>query len=238
MQNKNELVKEYIKSNIRKQIYQVNQLIESESMLCEKLHVSRMTVRKALDELVLEGVIFKEKGRGSFIAGKPKYANFQCGVGFSQEAKRRGFTPSSKHVSLRLVHADVSVAASLSLSVGDLVWNVCRVRCIDDHPVIYVCEYYNYTQCSDLTLSIAQESIYQFLKKKDIVFAYVDQKIEAIPCPKTIADALEVQELQPVILMSLTAYMKNGIPFNCGYEYYNTKHLPLIQSVYNKELYR
>ena len=33
MQNKNELVKEYIKSNIRKQIYQVNQLIESESML-------------------------------------------------------------------------------------------------------------------------------------------------------------------------------------------------------------
>lgn len=237
MQNKNELVKQYIKDNIDKQMYQVNQLIESEAMLCEKLHVSRMTVRKALDELVLEGVIFKEKGRGSFVAGKPKYADFRCGVGFTQEAIRRGFTPSSKHVSLNLVTADENIANSLMISVGDLVWNVCRVRCIDEQPVIYVCEYYNYAHCSDLTLSIAEHSIYQFLKEKGIVFAFVDQKIEAVGCPKEIADALELQIDHPVILMSLTAYMKNGIPFNCGFEYYDTKHLPLMQSVYNKELY-
>ena len=51
-----------------------------------------------------------------------------------------------------------------------------------------------------------------------------------------IAEALETAPGAPVILMTLTVYMKNGIPFNFGYEYYRTDKFTLVQSVYNREL--
>lgn len=237
MQNKNDLVKQYIQDKIHKKIYSAGQMIESEAELCDKLKISRMTVRKALDELVAEGIVFKEKGRGTFVARKPKYAEFQCGIGFSAEAQRRGMKPSTKDATLELIKADEVIARKLNIAIGDEVWKVTRVRCTDDVPVIYVCEYYIYHQCEDLTIDIVRQSIYHYLEEKGIFYAFVDQKMEAVPCPDVIATSLEVEPGHPVILMSLVVYMKNGVPFNCGYEYYRTDKFTLVQSVYNKELY-
>lgn len=237
MENKNSIVKQYIIDRIEKKVYTAGQMIESEIELSHKLNISRMTVRKALDDLVNEGIIYKEKGRGTFVAQQSKYAKFQCGIGFTQEALRRGYQPSTKQASLHLIHANSTIANQLNIQVNDLVWEVIRVRCIDDLPVVYVCEYYIHAQCEDLTIEIINQSIYKHLKEKGIVYAYVDQMIEAVSCPKDIATALGIKQHHPVILMSLIAYMKNGVPFNCGFEYYRSDQYTLLQSVYNKDLY-
>lgn len=234
---KNELVKSYILDKIHKKIYSPGQMIESEVQLCEKLQVSRMTIRKALDELAADGIIFKEKGRGTFISRQPKYAEFQCGIGFTQETRRRGMTASTKNATLVLSKANKIVAKQLNINLGALVWEVNRVRCADNQPVLYACEYYNYLQCEDLNIDIVNGSIYQHFESKGIAYAFADQKIEAISCPDIIAHYLEIPPASPVILMSLTVYMKNGIPFNFGYAYYRTDKFTLIQSVYNKEVY-
>lgn len=63
-------------------------------------------------------------------------------------------------------------------------------------------------------------------------FAFADQKMEAILCPKSIAEKLNIREGHPLIMMTLTVYMKNGVIFNCGIEYYRTDKFTLIQSVY------
>lgn len=233
--NKTELVKNYIINKINKKIYSAGQMIESESDLCNKLNISRMTVRKALNELVSEGIIFKEKGRGTFVAAKPKYAEFQCGIAFTKEVVKRNMIPSTKNATLELTKADELIAHKLKISVGDPVWKITRVRCADNIPVIYACEYYNYYQCEDLTLDIIYHSIYEHLEKKGISFAFCDQSMEAVSCPEQIANQLEIEANHPVILMSLIAYMQNGIPFNFGYEYYRTDKLRLVQSIYNRE---
>lgn len=235
--NKNDIVINYILERIQKKIYSPGQLIESETELCNKLNISRMTVRKALDILVNDGVIYKEKGRGTFVSKRPKYAEFQCGVGFSEEAKKRGMIPSTKEATLILTTADKMIAKKLDINIGDKVWKVNRVRCTDGIPVVYVCEYYIYAQCEDLNEEIINDSIYQYLEKKGIAFAFADQKMEAVKCPAIIARSLEIKPDHPVILMSLIAYMRNGIPFNCGYEYYRTDKFTLVQSVYKKELF-
>lgn len=237
MQNKKEAIIQYIQERIHNKIYSGGQIIESEAELCRLFQVSRMTVRKALDELVSQGVLYKEKGRGTFVSQKPRYAQFQCGFGFKQEALRRGFTPSTRNASITKIQADEALAEKLNVAVQDPLWEVKRIRCCDDIPVIYVREYYIYAQCSDLDISIVNESIYDHLAQKGITFAFADQRMEAILCPPAIAAALDITDQHPVILMSVLAYMKNGTPFNYGFEYYRSDQLPLIQSIYNKNKY-
>lgn len=133
-------------------------MIDSEADLARKLDISRMTVRKALDILAQEGIVFKEKGRGTFVSRQPKYAEFQYGVGFTQEARKRGMVPSTRNASLKLCSADKDIAKKLHLETGDKVWRVTRVRCADDIPVAYVYEYYNYLHCEDMTEETIQNS--------------------------------------------------------------------------------
>jgi len=232
---KNETVKQYIKEQIEKKIYSEGQLIESESELCDVLGISRMTVRKALDELVSDGVVYKEKGRGTFVARKPKYSEFKCGVGFTEEAKKRGMKASTKDSTLELCEADESTAKIFHVPVGSKVWKVTRVRCANDIPIVYLSEYYLYSLCPDLDEEIVKHSIYSHLAAKGVHYAFLDQKLQAVLCPKDIAKKLDIEEGHPLIKMSLITYMKNGIAFNCGDEYYLTDKYTLVQSIYNEE---
>lgn len=61
-------IKEIIKSEIDDK--QSNEVIESERALSNRLKASRMTVRKALDELVEEGYLYRERNRGTFVSNK------------------------------------------------------------------------------------------------------------------------------------------------------------------------
>jgi len=63
-------IKEYICTHIESGIWPINFQIPSESTLMEKFSVSRMTVNRALKELVIEGIIYRKKGKGSFVRGK------------------------------------------------------------------------------------------------------------------------------------------------------------------------
>lgn len=236
LNSKHDCVIKYIKDLIDSHIYSQGQIIDSESKLCETLNVSRMTVRKALDKLVSDGVIYKEKGRGTFVSKKPKYAEFRLGAGgFTQEVTKRGLLPSTKDATLELVEADDYISHNLNIPIGEKVWKVTRVRCADDLPIIYVVEYFIYSQCPDLSLEIVYNSIYEHLEKKGIIYAFLDQKLEAVACPQIIADKLNVEKGHPVIKMSLIIYMKNGIAYNCGTEYYLSDKYTLIQSVYRNE---
>lgn len=231
--SKNDIVKNYILDQIEKSIYCEGQLIESEIRLCTLLNISRMTVRKALDELASEGIIFKEKGRGTFVAKKPKFSEFQCGVGFTQEVLKRGMIPSSKEVTLNLVEADKEISSKLGIEEHEKVWEVKRIRCANDTPVISVKEYYLYKLCPDLTLTIAQHSIYEHLEKKAVTFAFADQKLAAVRCSAAMSKQLHVKENHPLIMLESIVYMKNGTIFNYGIEYYCTDHFNIMQSVYN-----
>ena len=166
MKSKNELVKQYIMDQLHKRIYLPGQLIESEGQLCEKLNTSRMTVRGALADLEAEGIVYKEKGRGTFIAPRPKYSEFKCGISFSKEVSKRGMVPSTKDATLECIFATDEIAKSLHIEVGEKVWKVTRVRCADGIPVIFAEAYYIYSLCPNLTLDIVNQSTYGFLRRK------------------------------------------------------------------------
>lgn len=231
---KNEIVKNYILQKIENQSYAQGQIIESENTLTTKLQISRMTIRKGIEDLVQNGILFKEKGRGTFVAIKPKYSEFQCGVAFSDEVKKLGKTPSTIGAQLELVEASIELANELRIQVKDKLWKVTRIRCADDVPVVYAQEFFIYSQFPDLTIDTVNESIYKALENKGIIFAYADQKLEAVSSDTTISDALKLKKNTPLIKMTLTSYTQNGVIFNHSVEYFRTDQFTLIQTIYRK----
>lgn len=229
---KYQIVKQHILEQIEKRIYQPHQLIESELELAEKLNVSRITVRKALEELVNEKVLSKKKGVGTFVNPLPKYLGFKPGIGFTSEAKNRGLTPSTNLLRLAKVAAEEDQAIDMQMHVGDPLWLVERIRYANNVAVSYELEYFDYHLVGELTEDICKQSIYEHLKEKGIEYEYVDQRISALLADKASAQHLNVPIGSPLIDIKNIAYLKNGKPFNLGFALYQTNSFHLMHTVY------
>ena len=68
--------------------------IPSERILCEKTNASRVTVRKAIDQLILEGLLFRRQGSGTFISERIEHKGEDLS-GFTDEMRTLGVDPSS-----------------------------------------------------------------------------------------------------------------------------------------------
>src|SRR4051794_39812474 len=106
--------------------------LPSDAQLCEEFGVSRMTARGAMQRLVQEGLVYREPGRGTYVA--PARANRTAShiLSFSDEMRRRGRTPTSQVVQRRTRAATTDERDRLH--VDDVVV-LRRVRLADGEPV-------------------------------------------------------------------------------------------------------
>ncbi|MBF0279017.1 MAG: UTRA domain-containing protein [SAR324 cluster bacterium] len=85
-----EQIKEYICSKIETGTWPCDFQIPSESALMEKFSVSRMTVNRVLKELVIAGMIYRKRGKGSFVQGKIPRENLLEIHDIADEIQKRG----------------------------------------------------------------------------------------------------------------------------------------------------
>jgi GntR family transcriptional regulator len=109
--------------------------LPSDAQLCEEFGVSRMTARNAVQRLVQEGLAYRIPGRGTFVGEGEAHRHASKLVGFSDEMRRRGLTPTSRLLERTVRAADEREARRLELRAGSDVVAVRRVRLADDQPV-------------------------------------------------------------------------------------------------------
>ena len=90
---------EVLRGNIMRGEWKPGDLIPAESELIEQYGVSRITVRQVLDMLVQEGLIYRQRGRGSFVAHPTVEQVLQRLVSFTDDMRQRGFAPSTRILS-------------------------------------------------------------------------------------------------------------------------------------------
>jgi GntR family transcriptional regulator len=109
--------------------------LPSEAQLCDEFGVSRMTARHAIDRLAQEGLVFRMRGRGTFVSEPPTHRRANSLLSFSNEMRRQGRIPSSRLLGRALRAPTREEANRLQLKDGEKVLWLRRVRLADGHPI-------------------------------------------------------------------------------------------------------
>src|SRR3954471_20979468 len=106
-----------------------------EHVLAKRFGVSRMTMRQANDVLEREGLIERQRGRGTFAVQNRLVKQEQETRSFSEEIRRRGGVPSSRLMSFRTIQATPEVAALFGIESNAPTYQIDRVRLADGVPM-------------------------------------------------------------------------------------------------------
>ncbi len=167
-----------------------------ERELCQQLGISRVTLRKALNQLVEAGVLNASHGRGWYVAKKPTRREWPNTLeSFSETAARMGLEPRSEVLCAEVVPATLDEAEELSIAPGTDLFRLERVRLLDQVPIA-------------LDLTKIGLAVVPGIAKADFAAAslYSDSTMEAREADATEARYLRLAEGKPLLVMHQLAF--------------------------------
>ena len=186
--------------------------IASERELSEILKVSRITSRLAIQELLKNGLIYREQGRGTFIA-ESKMRNVQGFTSFTENMIKRGMKPGSQIMLQEVFPAEDTLARILHINPGDPALNLVRLRTADERPIAIQYAHIPLHICKGLeNENLSNVSLFAILKQKYSVYpAWTEAVVEASAALPEEATLLGLKVGEPVLVV-------RGISFNESFE--------------------
>jgi GntR family transcriptional regulator len=185
--------------------------------LAEMLKVSRITVRKAIDELVDDGLLIRKQGSGTFVSNRVE-KNFAKLTSFSEDMRARGREPRS--VWLNRAAGTVTPEESLTLrsSPGTPVFRFHRIRYADDAPMAI--EYATVIASCLTSLDDVENSLYEALERTGNRPVRALQRLRAVLLTAEQAKLLKAQEGEAGLLVARVGYLKDGRAVEYSQSYY------------------
>jgi GntR family transcriptional regulator len=187
--------------------------VPSEWELADLYGVSRLTVRRALDELVRQNWLNRRHGVGTFVS-RPNVASIAPSkLSFTQQMIAIGRQPSSRLLSNRLIAASAKIASYLDMPEGEQVVEITRLRLADDTPILYETAYLSHKRFPALEgeSRLANESLYGYLVTHySVNVTGLDQTFKPVLLTEEQAKCLEMQPGSPAILSETIAFSSEG----------------------------
>ncbi len=204
-----------VRDLLREGRWQPGELIPSESGLCEMFGVSRTAIRQALAELVDEGLLQKEKGRGTFVSRPHVALAVQEMRGFYDEMAERGRTVETTVLRQQVVPVPPSVAPELGLPMRAEVVCLERVRSVAGDPLVHVATYLPLRRFERLLeVDLTRTSLYAVLVEQfGVEVRGGRRRIDAVAADATRARLLNVKPRTPVLRVTATNVDADDIAF-------------------------
>lgn len=198
-----------------------------ERALSEEFGTSRGTIRQALLELAVEGMVVRLQGRGTFVA-PPKDTLPLRLRSYTEEWRSRDRRPGARLLDVRTEPAEVEVAEQLRVAPGTAALRLERLRLTDDIPMALEIAYLQAERFGSLAEHIAADvSLYALLRRHwDIEPHAAVETIETILASPMVAAVLETDSATPMLLLTRTTEDRSGQPFE------------FVRSVYRGDRYR
>lgn len=216
-------LRELLRDEITSGRWDVGERLPSEHEICETFELSRTTVREALDALVSEGLLRREKGRGTFVAD-PKIMEHWLDVpdSFTDAMEKQGYRVETKVLNLSVIPAPQKVKQELRLTTNEPVIVLDRLRSILNEPILVVTSYLPHKLCPELVHDdFTKNSLYRLLREKyNIIIHSAKRSMEAVAANELEANLLHIKIGAPLMLIESSAYLEDGTPV----EYFKARH--------------
>jgi len=182
--------------------------IQSERDFSEDLGVSRMTVRRAITELVNEGLLERRHGSGTYVA-KPRvtYESHEM-VNYLRAMQERNIATASQLIEFGEIVASRRLAETLDIEIGNPIYRVIILRFANRVPVILERGFFPCSRCPGLEeWDLEKSSIYDLLTTVyKLKLGRISQTVEAVTATDTAARQLRVDEGFPLMMLSRTVF--------------------------------
>ena len=201
---KYEKIANILRGRIEEGIYPADSLLPNQIELVEEFQVSRVTIKKAINILAMEGLIYSQRGAGTRV-----YATEYDGL--SQQMKDRNL--SSQVISFEVQFPNDDIREKLLLDKHKPVYKIIRLRLLDGEPYVLEHTYMPTELVPDLNPSILEKSIYHYLHQElGITFAGAYRNLKADKADEFDKTYLNCQASDPVLEVEQVVYLTNGQP--------------------------
>ena len=204
--------------------------LESELKLAERYGVSRMTVRQALGQLEIEGLVVRRHGSGTYVS-EPRSLHRRVNQlgSFHEEMGLDSRAVKTRPVTQEVGIPPEAVATDLRLAAGQNATHLVRLRILDNQPITVQDSWIPYLLVPGLARDgLTDGSLYKTLQERaGVEIRWAEQEVTAAPAKGDIAGLLGLSEGSPVISIRRVSYSASNEPIEVA-QSHTVPSLPLI----------
>ncbi|MCP8617814.1 GntR family transcriptional regulator [Salirhabdus salicampi] len=203
-------LEEYIKSQLDNGTFKPGDALPSEREFAERFNISRMTVRQAINNLVNEQMLYRIKGKGTFVMEEKFEQSLKGLTSFTEDMRDRGMEASSVLLSFQVVPATDKIASRLNIQQYAPVYEIKRIRLANEIPMALERTYMSANKVQGLTEEIVKNSLYEYVETQlKLNISKGTQVIEAAIANDEEMEHLQVSDHAPILLMERTSSLED-----------------------------
>lgn len=184
--------------------------LPGERKLALDCNVARMTVRRAIDQLIQEQKLVRRAGSGTFITYAPITHEFRL-KSFTEEMVSLGLNPTSKILTFKYVKADLIKSSRLSVPIGSTLLQCTRLRLADGVALGVETVFLPTAYFPDIKEADLNGSLYKLLYERyGIQIINANTSFSASIPSQEIADQLDIQKNRACLVIEMSDLDQNG----------------------------
>jgi GntR family transcriptional regulator len=215
--------------------WQPGDMIPPESELIERYQLSRTTVRQVLDMLSNEGLIYRQQGRGTFVAHPTVEQALVRIISFTEDMRQRGVRPGTEVLSSGLIPAPQDIAEKLEIEPGEELARLERLRLADGEPMSIEESHLVHRYCPGvLEGNYASNPLREALERDyGIRWTHAKQTIRAISASRNLARLLSVPPHSALLYIERVSYSQQNTPVEFLRIYYRGDRYTLYSELHD-----
>lgn len=207
-------IRENIRTKIENREIKVGTQLPAEADLADMFGVSRMTVRRAIEDLVMDGLLIRKHGTGTIVSSRKVVRDYTKLTSFHEDAQSRGMHPISRILKMELILPPDDCIEKLMIKETEKIYHIMRLRNVDDNQIIALHELFiSQSLCPWIEdVDLENESLYELYEKHGMAIEWGNQIVEAHSATEEQANYLQIPAGSPLLYSERVSYTANNIP--------------------------
>ena len=213
------VISEHLKAQIEADLYAPGERLPSEFDLGEVFGVSRTTIRRAIANLIQQGLVTTQQGKGIFVVDRHKISFSMSNplMPFDLALERQGYTSRVQTLQFQLTKASAEVVQKLQLpsEESSVYWQE-KIIYADESPIALDITYYPEAVGGPLADQLQQGFTYSTLETNGINLNAAEVRLEGVPATYELSEYLTIPLGMPLLVFNYVVYWGKHKPVACG----------------------